>query len=132
MKIYVYTDRESGKVRRVETITPGNHTDEQIRQLIDEYNSKPDNRHVEMIEVSDIIYEAFKFLLGEDSYRYTYTLTDLIKSVDSLKEELEDIKSNIECEIWDIDSFLKETADRLIKEKGDKKWNGKLNLTAVC
>jgi hypothetical protein len=120
MKIYIYTDRESGKVRRVDTITPANRTDEQIRQLIDEYNAKPNNRHVEMIEVSGKIYEAFKFLLGDEQYRRTYTLTDLIERVNSLKNELEDAKANIESEIWDIDSFLRETTV-LLKEEGDEK-----------
>lgn len=120
MKICVYTDRESGKVSGVESITPAKCTDEQFRQLIDEYNAKPGNRHVEMIEVSDIIYEAFKFLLGDEQYRRTYTLTDLIERVNSLKNELEDAKANIESEIWDIDSFLRETKV-LLKEEGDEK-----------
>lgn len=103
MKIIIYTDRETQKVRRVETRFPNSITDEELKKRVEEYNNDESNRwSVEIVDVDGLVCEAFKFLLGEDEYRTTYELTDLkgwFEELNQRIEELDDAKSDINYDI---------------------------------
>jgi predicted nucleic acid-binding Zn-ribbon protein len=103
MRIPIYTDKESHKVRRVDTRFPEGITDDELKKRVEEYNNNESNQwSVEIVEVDGLVCEAFKFLLGDDEYRTTYELTDLKGWFDELNqriEELDDARSDIEYDI---------------------------------
>ena len=113
MRITIYTDRETQKVRRVETRFPNSITEEEIQKRVEEYNNTESNYcSIEIIEVDDKVCEVIKFLLGEDDYRTTYELTDLKKWLEELNEQIEDLY-NSRCDIeYDIRRMIES-----IKEK---------------
>lgn len=103
MRIIIYTDKETQKVRRVETKFPEGMTDDELKKRVEEYNNDESNRwSVEIVNVDGLVCEAFKFLLGDDEYRTTHELTDLKEWFDELNqriEELDDARSDIEYDI---------------------------------
>lgn len=78
MRLYIYTDRESGRIRRIDVLSPKDKTDEEIDAMIREFNANPAHDRVERVDADGIIGEAFAFLMGEKSYRKAYKLTDLV------------------------------------------------------
>lgn len=103
MRITIYTDRETQKVRRVETRFPNSITDEELKKRVDGYNNDESNQwSVEIVDVDGLVCEAFKFLLGEDEYRTSFELSDLKEWFEELNqriEELVDARSDIEYDI---------------------------------
>jgi DnaJ-domain-containing protein 1 len=113
MKIIIYTDRETQKVRRVETRFPNSITDEELKKRVEEYNNDESNRwSVEIVDVDGLVCEAFKFLLGEDEYRTTYELMDLKKWLEELNERIEDLYNSRDDVEYDIRQMI-----RRIEEK---------------
>ena len=117
MNIYIYTDRQTGRIRRIDTRSPKDKTIEEIDAKIQELNAKPSNDLVERIELDGIVGEAFSFLMGEKSYRKAYKLTDLYDQVTDLRKELEEIKDDVGGVMWNIDSFLDYAEDKITEEK---------------
>lgn len=117
MNIYIYTDRETGRIRRIDTRSPKDKTIEEIDAMIQEFNANPSNDLVERIEADGIIGEAFTFLMGEKPYRKAYKLTDLVDQVTDLRKELEEIKDDVGGVMWNIDSFLDYAEDKIDDEK---------------
>ena len=112
MKVIIYTDKETQKVRRVETRIPNDITDEELKKRVEEYNNDESNgRHVEIVEVDGLVCEAFKFLIGEDEYRTTYELTNLkgwFEELNQRIEELDNDRSDIEYDIRQMIENIKE------------------------
>lgn len=106
-KVFIHTNPTDGKVFAVETKTPSDWTDDMVRQRIVEYNGKEENRErqVSWVEVSDIVFEAFKFLLGRDHYRGTYTIRSLIERMESLKDDIKQITNDVDNTMFDISAF---------------------------
>ena len=113
MKVIIYTDKETQEVRRVETRFPNSITEEELKEKVEEYNNKESNRwSVKIVEVDELVCEAFKFLLGEDEYRNTYELTDLKKWLEELNERIEDLYNSRDDVEYDIRQMI-----RRIEEK---------------
>lgn len=106
MKVIIYTDKETQKVRRVDTRFPEGITDEELKKRVEEYNNNESNRwSVEIVDVDGLVCEAFKFLLGEDEYRTSFELSDLKEWFEELNqriEELVDARSDIEYDIRQV------------------------------
>lgn len=113
MKIIIYTDKETQKVRRVETRFPNSITNEELKERVEKYNNDENNRwSVEIVEADDRLGEAFKFLLGEDEYRTTYELMDLKEWFEELNERIEDLYNSRDDVEYDIRQMI-----RRIEEK---------------
>lgn len=113
MKVIIYTDRETQKVRRVDTKFPEGITDEELKKRVEEYNNDESNRwSVEIVEADDRLGEAFKFLLGEDEYRTTYELMDLKKWLEELNERIEDLYNSRDDVEYDIRQMIKRIEEK--------------------
>ena len=79
---------EDGKVGSVATIdhmmSRHKKTREEIIELV------KNNKEWQLEEVNEDDYNAFKFLLGEEEYRVTYTISGLYEDIDNVDDALED------------------------------------------
>lgn len=114
--IYVYKDKETGKINRVDTqdyiTNHGKKTQDEIDKRIQEYNSENNNSIVTKIAVDDIIHETIKYLLGEDEYQATHNINNIHEDCQDLKYTFE----RIEDEMYDW-RYTMENLTKRIKEQ---------------
>lgn len=101
-EIFIYTYRDSGNVFRVDLRKP-KMTDDEIEAAIRDYNANTnDNLRVGRYRVVDTVYEALRFLMGEDEYAATRTISNIIDELIEIKEEIENISQSTDAMADDI------------------------------
>ena len=112
-EIFIYTYRDSGKVFRIDLRKP-KMTDDEIDAAIRDYNSSPnDNLKVGRYRVVDAVYEALRFLTGEEEYATTRKISDLLYSLKEVKEEIEIISRSTDDLADSIENTITEIKDKL-------------------
>ena len=108
MKVIII--KEINEVRSVELAERylKKHTEQDLINRIEQLNNASDGYHYAMHEVSNDVYEAFKFLLGDSKYRGTWTIHDLVVSLTDLKGELEGLSRNVDYLLEPIEKKLDE------------------------
>ena len=111
-RIAIYRSRENGIVTHLHII-PESKTEDEIKDAIENYNSEYSTVAVE--EVSDSVYEAFKFCLGESNYKRMQTVYDLCKNLKDLQnglnvisESFDNLSSDVDFTLRNVKKFLKE------------------------
>lgn len=108
--LYIYKDRETDKVSRIDTqeslTNNGKITQFEIDKRIAEYNLEEHESYVLKKEVYDEVYEAIKFLLGKDEYVTTKTINTIHNDCEELNDTLEDIESNISHMRYRIENLV--------------------------
>ena len=96
MKVFIYTNRISGDVWRVDTKMPTHIDDETLQKTIQEYNeNKQYENHVTMQEVDGILEEAIKFLVGEKQYKRTYDIEEVCETLESIQGDIRDYQEEL-------------------------------------
>lgn len=96
MKVFIYTNRITGDVWRVDTKMPPHVDDETLLKTIQEYNENDNNEnHVIMQEVDGIIEDAIKFLLGEKQYKRTYEIEEVCETLESIQGDIRDYQEEL-------------------------------------
>lgn len=97
MKVFIYTDRISGDVVRVDTKIPQNVDDETLQKRMNEYNDDEKvGRYVSMTEVYGNLEEAIKFLLGENQYKRTYEIEEVCETLEALQGNIKDYQEELD------------------------------------
>lgn len=97
MKVFIYTDRISGDVVRVDTIIPQNVDDETLQKRMNEYNDDEKvGRYVSMTEVYGNLEEVIKFLLGEKQYKRTYEIEEVCETLEALQGNIKDYQEELD------------------------------------
>lgn len=111
-RIAIYRHRENGIVTHLQII-PENKTEDEIKEAIEKYNSEYSTVAVE--EVSDSVYEAFKFCLGESDYKkmktvenLCVTMEDLQKQLNLISESVDNLSSDVDFTLRNVKNFLNE------------------------
>lgn len=111
-RIAIYRHRENSIVTHLQII-PENKTEDEIKEAIEKYNSEYSTVVVE--EVSDSVYEAFKFCLGESDYKkmktvenLCVTMEDLQKQLNLISESVDSLSSDVDFTLRNVKKFLKE------------------------
>lgn len=114
--LYIYKDKETGKVNRVDTqdsiTNHGKRTQVDVDKRIDEYNLEENDSIVTKVEVDDIVHETIKFLLGEDEYKTIHDINNIHEDCKDLKYTFE----RIEDEMYDW-RYTMENLVKRIKEQ---------------
>lgn len=96
MKVFIYTNRITGDVWRVDTKMPQHVDDETVQKTIQEYNENNKNEnHVIMQEVDGILEEAIKFLLGDKQYKRTYEIEEVCETLESIQGDIRDYQEEL-------------------------------------
>lgn len=96
MKVFIYTNRISGDVWRVDTKMPQHIDDEPLQKTIQEYNeNKQYENHVTMQEVDGILEEAIKFLVGDKQYKRTYEIEEVCETLESIQGDIRDYQEEL-------------------------------------
>jgi len=96
MKVFIYTNRITGDVWRVDTKMPPHVDDETVQKTIQEYNENNKNEnHVIMQEVDGILEEAIKFLLGDKQYKRTYEIEEVCETLESIQGDIRDYQEEL-------------------------------------
>lgn len=112
-QIIIYQSKGNNTVTKVDTRIPADKSSEEIAKLIDVFNSNIENKSsCKIVCVDDLIYEAIKFLLGEDSYATTYTIRSVIHRLEELKSDVGDLDYEIRgtCDI--IDDYVNDLSKK--------------------
>lgn len=113
MDILVYYDKTNNEVRKVDTLSRINKTADEVRPMMESYNSNEKSCwRAELITVDDQMGEVLSFLLGEKQYRGTYDMEDLHDWLEQLKNTIEEVSSDIS----DIENSVDFVMD-IVKEK---------------
>lgn len=111
-RIAIYRSRENGIVTHLQII-PEIKTEDEIKEATEKYNSEYSTVAVE--EVSDSVYEAFKFCLGESEYKKMKTvenlcdtMEDLQKQLNQISESVDNLSSEVDFTLRNVKKFLEE------------------------
>lgn len=111
-QIAIYRHRENGIVTHLQII-PESITEDEIKEAIEKYNSEYSTVVVE--EVSDSVYEAFKFCFGESDYKKMKTVENLCdtmedyqKQLNLISESVENLSSEVDFTLRNVKKFLNE------------------------
>lgn len=114
-RIAIYIHREDGIVTHLQII-PENKTEDEIKEATDRYNKDSEYSTVEVEEVSNSVYEAFKFCLGESDYKKMKTVEDLCVTMEDLQKQLNIISESVDSLSSDVDFTLR-NVKKFLKEK---------------
>lgn len=114
-RIAIYRHREDGIVTHLQII-PDSKTEDEIKEATDRYNKDSEYSTVEVEEVSNSVYEAFKFCLGESNYKRMRTVDDLCENLEDLQNELNLISESFENLSLDVDFTLR-NVKKFLKEE---------------
>lgn len=113
MDILVYYDKTNNEVRKVDTLSRINKTTDEVRPVMESYNSNEKSCwRAELITVDDQMGEVLSFLLGEKQYRGTYDIEDLCERLEQLKDSIDGVSSDI----YDIENSV-DSVMGIVKEK---------------
>lgn len=117
-KVIIYRNIKSQLVDRVDIRIPQDITQEKLDQLVHDFNNDQNaTRSVEIIDIEDSVYEAFKFLLGMDDYAVQYKIKSLYNKLDEVRDELESIGDDISNTIYMVANNLGELKEFMETEK---------------
>ena len=114
-RIAINRNRENGIVTHLQII-PENKTEDEVKEATDRYNKDSEYSTVEVEEVSNSVYEAFKFCLGEANYKRMQTVDDLCENLEDLQKGLNLIQESVDSLSSDVDFALR-NVKKLLKEK---------------
>lgn len=115
MRAQIYT--KDGKVTSVSTHFPKGLTEEDIKNLLESYNesNKEDGMVCHLLDLDPLMSEVFKFFLGEKEYKNQYEMSDIyesleeaIMSIGNLRNDLDNIKDNVDNTMDIIGTSLKD------------------------
>lgn len=118
MKAIITKYHENGKIARIDLMsfyTKKGKTEQEICDLIEKYNLEDDSIKYELIEIEGSILEAFKFLMGEDEYKMSYQIEDIVSAIKSFRDNLDDVNDSIN-EVYGLLDGCKKDIEKLGKQ----------------
>ena len=115
--VYIYTNKNDNTVRNV-SIHKYNKTEEEIVAEIEKYNANENSTwKVTRFQLDPTLFEAVKFLLGEDEYCGTYEIKSLLDKLSEVRDDI-DILSN---DIYRSMNFAESVINRVNEYISEKK-----------
>ncbi len=112
-RIAIYRHKWNNIVTHLQII-PESKTEDEVKESVKRYNSEYSTVAVE--EVSDSVYEAFQFCLGESDYKKMKTVEDLCVTMEDLQKQLNLISESVESLSSDVDFTLR-NVKKFLKEE---------------
>lgn len=114
-RIAIFRSIENGIVTHLQII-PESKTENDLKDLTEKFNSTNEYSKVEVENISDSVYEAFKFCLGDSLYKRFKTVSDLCDNLTSLKEDLKEIYESVDSLSSEVDFTLR-NVEKFLKEE---------------
>lgn len=104
MLVIIRTLKENNSVTRVELASKyKNKTEEELIEAVNKFESDEYEYSYRRID-DELIIEALKMLCGEEQYKVSYRIKDLIESINYLKDSVDDIDNDM----WHIESAIRD------------------------
>ena len=119
MDIIVCRNKADNRVRSVDC-KDYNKTIEEIDEAIRKYKDNDEYDHYFVrYSVDDDLLDVFKFLMGKDTYRRTYTIQNLYYKIKNLLDSLSDLESDISYSCSVVDDIVRK-AQEIINDDEQK------------